>query len=120
VGKAMLAFLAPNRRDALLAEIELERLTEHTITDRKAFRAELDHVRETGIAICDREELLQVVGLAAPVFGHGGDVIAAVSIWNTVERQDLKALKAFCDDLVAATRTLSARLGAEVSADPAP
>ncbi|MBT7646592.1 MAG: IclR family transcriptional regulator [Alphaproteobacteria bacterium] len=120
VGKAMLAFLAPNRRDALLEDIELERLTEHTITDAEAFRAELEDVRETGIAVCDREELLQVVGLAAPVFGHGGDVVAAVSIWNMIERQDLAALKKFRDELFAATSTLSARLGAEVSAVPAP
>src|SRR3954463_8717613 len=44
-GKALVAFAAPAERERLVSELPLERRTDRTITDRDAFKAEIDTVR---------------------------------------------------------------------------
>lgn len=110
-GKALLAYVYPSRRDAILNDLTLERFTERTIVRRDVLEAELVRVRETGIAICDREEFLQVAGISAPVFNQAGDVVAAISLWDTVDRQDIHALLERRDDLLSAGRAISESLG---------
>lgn len=110
-GKAMLAHVGEMRRKAWLADASLERFTERTITDRRVFEAELRRVRDAGFATCDREEFLRVVGIAAPVIGHGEATVAAISLWTTVDRAGLPDLLKHRAALVAAARGLSERLG---------
>jgi DNA-binding IclR family transcriptional regulator len=110
-GKAMLAHVGEGRRRAWLADATLERCTEHTITGRRAFETELRRVRDAGYATCDREEFLRVVGIAAPVIGHGDTTVAAVSLWTTVDRAGLPELLTHRAALVATARGLSERLG---------
>ena len=112
-GKAMLAHVRPQRRQATISRLKLERYTEHTIVTPQALMEDLRRVREDGIAMCDREEFLQVAGISAPVFGHHGEVVAAISLWNIVEHQSINELLSFSNDLLSATNTLSARLGHE-------
>ncbi len=111
LGKVLLAYLRPQRREALLGDLVLERYTEHSITGRDVLEEELAHVRENGFAQCDREEFLAVVGIAAPIFDQLGDAIAALSLWNVAEDQDLNVLRGFADTLCQTTASLSARLG---------
>ncbi len=110
-GKAMLAHVDEARRRAWLAGAVFERWSERTITDRDAFEAELHRVRDAGYATCDREEFLRVVGIAAPVIGHGDATVAAISLWTTVDRAGLPDLLNHRTALVAAARALSERLG---------
>jgi len=110
-GKVMLAHVGERRRQAWLAQALLERFTEHTITARPAFEAELAGIGQAGFATCDREEFLRVVGIAAPVLGHDEATVAAISIWNTVDRAGLADLMRHRKELVAAARSLTARLG---------
>ena len=112
-GKALLAWLPDYRRSAVLARLQLERFTEHTITTKAALRQELRKVRESGWAVCDREEFLPVVGLSVPVIDHQGEAVAALSIWNIVERQDIDDLLFHGRALLDAGRALSQRLGAQ-------
>ncbi len=53
-GKAFLAWLGPDERDAILPR-ELPRYTEHTITDRDQLDREFAEVRKVGYALCARE-----------------------------------------------------------------
>jgi DNA-binding IclR family transcriptional regulator len=105
----------PNRREAIVSRLKLERYTEHTIVSRPALVEDLRRIRDVGFAICDREEFLQVAGISAPVFGHHGEVVAAISLWNIVEHQGIEELLSFGNDLLSATGTLSARLGLEAA-----
>ena len=50
VGKALVAFADDADREQLLEELPLEPLTELSITDRDAFRAEIEQVRRQGYA----------------------------------------------------------------------
>jgi len=110
-GKVLLAYLRPARREAILSELRLERYTEFTLTQPDALTRQLEQIRQDGLAICDREEFLQVAGIAAPVFDHHAEAVAAISLWNTVEQQSIPDLLEQKSDLLAATRGLSARLG---------
>ena len=111
-GKVMLAHLRPAKREAIVAELALERCTENTITSRRAFAKELREVAKRGIALCDREEFLLVNGISAPVIGHHGEVVAAISLWDLAERKPINTLLRNEADLRAAARALSSRLGA--------
>lgn len=115
-GKALLAFSENARRQTILATMEFEPFTHRTITDPKTFVAELDKVRETGIAISNREEYLQDVGLAAPVFDHNGDVIAAVSMWDMTGKRSADDLLAHRQRLVDTAAEISAQLGFSTAA----
>ena len=115
-GKIFLANLRPQKRETLLGEIDFERFTDYTLVTREHFEAELEQVRDSGYAICDREEFLQVVGSAAPVFGHQGDILAALSLWDITERHDMDSLRTLAPRLKAAAQSLSARLGYQATA----
>ena len=57
-GKAVFAHLPEKKRQRLLTRLRLKKLTEHTLTTRKAFEAELERVRKQGYATDLSEEAL--------------------------------------------------------------
>jgi IclR family acetate operon transcriptional repressor len=80
-GKAMLAFLPPEEREAILAKMSFTRFNERTITKRQAFDRELEATRAKGYAVDRGEEIESLHCVAAPVFDHRGRPLAA--IWIT-------------------------------------
>ena len=62
VGKVILAFQPEVFQEKILHSINLEKFTEHTIIDKKQFRAELELIKKQGYAL-DREEHQENVGL---------------------------------------------------------
>ena len=58
----------------------LERLTSHTVTDRDALDRELQLVARRGWASTVDELEIGLTGVAVPVRGRGGDVIAALGV----------------------------------------
>jgi len=80
-GKAMLAFLPPEERDAILATMPFTRFNQRTITGKQAFYRELDETRTKGYAVDRGEEIESLHCVAAPVFDHRGRPLA--SIWIT-------------------------------------
>ena len=111
LGKVLLAYRRPQRREALLRDLVLERYTEHSIVKRSALENELARIRAEGFAQCDREEFFAVVGIAILIFDQQGDAIAALSIWNLGEQQSLDTLRSHAGSLCQTTALLSERLG---------
>lgn len=112
IGKALLAWQPEKLREELLERLALERQTEFTIVDRAALRAHLSEVRAKGYALVEREEVLQVCGLAAPVFGFDGEIAGAVSLWGPIAAAPPDTLRAQSGDLLGATRRISEKMGA--------
>lgn len=110
-GKVLVAFLAEDKRAEFLSSVKLTRFTEHTVKSKEALERELANVRKSGVGICDREDFLQYAAIAVPVCGPGEKIVAALSIWNIVEHQDLERLMTFRGDLEQAARKLSVRVG---------
>ncbi len=78
-GKAMLAYLPDDVVDRILAR-GLPMVTPRTITSRAAMEQHLAEIRERGFAWDDEERIESMRCVAAPVFGHEGVVLAAVSV----------------------------------------
>lgn len=109
-GKALLAFLPAELRDAYLGGGSLHAVTEITITDPDALRVELDEIRERGYAASLGERQPGAASVAAPVLDHAGLPVVGVSVCGPIDRfRD--ELDRCADALCAVTTALSARLG---------
>jgi IclR family pca regulon transcriptional regulator len=80
MGKAILAFLPEQRLEELIAQIDFVPRGPNALTDPKAFREELDKVRALGLAVNDEELAYGLRSIAAPIYTHSGEVVAAVNL----------------------------------------
>jgi IclR family transcriptional regulator, KDG regulon repressor len=110
VGKALVAFADDATRGQLVEGLELEPLTEYSITDREAFRAEIELVRKRGFAVMDQENELGMRAVAVPVFNSQGHAFASLATAVPVFRMSVEALVALVPLLQSAAAELSARL----------
>jgi DNA-binding IclR family transcriptional regulator len=67
MGKVLLSQLAPQQLDDVLNRIELVPLTKFTITDKEAFRKEIENVRTQGYALSYSEAKVGISALSVPV-----------------------------------------------------
>jgi len=115
VGKAALSTLDGEALENILADMELRRFTPHTITDRPAFIAELDSIRQSGIAFDREEHEPGIRCVAAPVFDESRSLVAGVSVTGPAYRVSEAQLSEWAPLVVEAARAimgdLSARLG---------
>jgi DNA-binding IclR family transcriptional regulator len=110
-GKAMLAFQPDTTVEELLAREPFQQLTPNTIATAARLREELERIRRRGYAL-DREEYEEgVVCVAAPIFGEGGEVQAAVSISGPAARMQRLDLADTGERLARATLETSRELG---------
>jgi DNA-binding IclR family transcriptional regulator len=84
LGKAMLAFAAPETASDILSE-SLPRLTSRTLTAR-ALRDQLEDVREQGYARERDEAVLGESSIASPIFDHAGHAVGAIGVVGDTER----------------------------------
>ena len=85
--KAFLAFLPEAARERFFAEHpRLPRLTDHTVTDPGALRAELEEIRGAGFASSRGERQHGAASVAAPILGVGGTPTAVISVCGPIER----------------------------------
>jgi IclR family pca regulon transcriptional regulator len=80
MGKILLAYLPREERDALLEQLDLRQRGPNTLTARRRLVAELDRVREAGLAINNEELAYGLRSIAAPVFSQSGAVAAAINL----------------------------------------
>lgn len=87
-GKALVAHLPADRRERILAELDLVKRTGYTITSHRKFEQELDKIRAQGYAENRHESEVGVVSIAAPIRDTSGVTIAAISVAGPAERMD--------------------------------
>jgi DNA-binding IclR family transcriptional regulator len=115
-GKVMLAFMPPAERDEILKSLRLARFTHHTITSKRELLAELDKVRREGACINIDQSEVGRCGIAAPVFDHRGEVVAACSLGAPVGRA-VPALDMLVDEVKTTATTISKMLGHHPAGD---
>ncbi|MFH1137942.1 MAG: IclR family transcriptional regulator [Pseudomonadota bacterium] len=88
LGKAYLAFLSDEDRDARAAELNLEARTPKTIVDRVALAAELKKTRERGFSVANEEFLPGLITIGAPLINlDTGFSMGAVSFdFSTIQQ----------------------------------
>lgn len=80
VGKAYLAALDEENREQYLAQLQLEAVTERTLTDRDALRDELLRTCQRGYAIDDEENEAGIICFGHAVHGVDGRAAGAISV----------------------------------------
>jgi IclR family acetate operon transcriptional repressor len=114
-GKAMLAWLPEDEIRRIVMGRGMTRFTPHTITDFDALIEALRLVRRNGFAF-DREEFRPgVICVGAAIRDHSGAVVGSISASAPSMRASEEHLAHMREEVVAATRALSAELGAPPS-----
>ncbi len=109
-GKVMLAYLPSAKLDKVLVG-ELLKFTVNTITDPDELRQELAQARERGYALA-REELEDGLNaVAAPIYDHSGQAVAAVSISGPAYRVPPDTFSHLAGQLVKVADRISQQLG---------
>lgn len=111
-GKVLLANMPQQRITRFLHEKELVQITKKTITDPTLLIEQLRQVREQGYAIDDEECEDGIRCVSVPLWDYTGEVVAAISIFGTVEQVDLPYIKEeLLPPLLETAKIISVRLG---------
>ncbi|MEJ5378521.1 MAG: IclR family transcriptional regulator [bacterium] len=112
MGKAILAFQPNEEVEGILGQLNFERRTAKTITDKESFQIELQTVRERGFALNNEELEDGLFAVAGPLRDHTGKAVAAMNVsFPLVRHSKEKALKVFCPILLKACQEVSSLLG---------
>jgi DNA-binding IclR family transcriptional regulator/sugar lactone lactonase YvrE len=109
-GKAILAAMDQQTRDAVIKGLTLTPLTELTITDRRRLHTELQITRARGYAIDDEEIVMGVRCVAAAIRDNAGNVRGALSVAGPAYRLTLQRLELLGPELSEAARRVGAQL----------
>ncbi|HET6617037.1 MAG TPA: IclR family transcriptional regulator [Gemmatimonadota bacterium] len=107
-GKVLLSHARPALRRAR----RLRKLTPRTITDPERLDRELETVRARGWASAIEELETGYVAIGAPILGHDGSAVAAISIGGPAARLNRDRLQELAARVVQAAERTSRRLGA--------
>jgi IclR family KDG regulon transcriptional repressor len=111
IGKVLMAWEHPERRDRILKGAEFKRFRDKTIVEPAAFLAELQRVKAQGFGE-DREEFDDHIRcLGVPIFDRLGQPIAGMSVSFPTFRYDEAREPEIVKMLQDASRDISARLG---------
>ena len=111
MGRVLLSGLSDLALDDYLRKTKLEKLTSHTVTDRKKLRALIGEVRVDGFALVDQELEEGVRSIAAPIFNGRDEVIAAMNISCHASRVEVtKMLDEFRPRLLEAANEIRQRV----------
>ncbi|MBV9995388.1 MAG: IclR family transcriptional regulator [Caulobacteraceae bacterium] len=79
-GRVLLAFQEEAVKENYLSHAKMQRYTEHTVVDPEVLRAQLAVVRRSKSWTALGERNIDGAGIASPVFGPKGDIVAALGI----------------------------------------
>ena len=111
LGKALLAFLNDEERDAYLRRIELVPYTPKTIVQKDRLLRELKKTRQRGFSIDQEETVSGLFCIGAPVYGRNGQLEAAVSLSGSPDRFQNQQMKTLCEKLLKTAGEISLLLG---------
>jgi IclR family acetate operon transcriptional repressor len=110
-GKVLLAYMANGYRQRYYEETALISLTPNTLGSVEELEKEITAIRETNIAYDREEQALGEACIAAPVFNHSGEIVAAISISSPATRLTNERMEEFSLLLINEGKRFSQRLG---------
>ncbi len=116
VGKTLLAFQEEEMVKRIAESNGLERQTSHTITALTQLKKELAHIREQGYAVDNEEAVEGLRCVAAPIFDHRGQAVAAFSVAGPATRVTPARVAEIARLVCETSRQISYRLGFRGSA----
>lgn len=119
IGKALLAYMDPDRLTEILANAPLRQFTPHTLTDALAVRRDLSKIRARGFSVDGEEKNLGMRCIAAPVFDLNNEAIAGISVSGPTSRITDDEIKRLSEAVIDASRSLSHAIGGSPTFDSA-
>ncbi|MFM0043052.1 MULTISPECIES: IclR family transcriptional regulator [Paraburkholderia] len=116
-GLGILAFLSTEERRSIISKSRLRSLTEKTITSAVQLEAEAERIRQRGYAISAGQRIPGAIGLAAPVWGPGTEVIGDVCLTIPEQRFIPSSEKVLANAVMVCAACISRDLG-HVSNEP--
>jgi DNA-binding IclR family transcriptional regulator len=112
-GKAILAYLPQQQRDAIIARISKSAplLANGARLNVSSLKRDLETIRRRGFAISEAERIVGASSAAAPVFDHNGDVTGAISVASVTVRHGKSDLLGFGELARQYADRLSSELG---------
>jgi len=110
VGKALLAWMPRDERDALLHNYEFKRRTPKTINSLSRLVADLERVHQQGYSVDDEENSLGARCMGAPIFDALGNVVAALGVSGTLTQMDAAKMPRVAEALRDTARRISRQL----------
>lgn len=111
LGKALVAFLPEETRQAILDSIAFQPATQKTIGNLVQFRQELEKIRRQGYAVDDEEAVQGARCVSAPILNSAGAPVAAVSVSGPVTRVTPGLVSALAGAVTSAARAISEAMG---------
>jgi len=115
-GKAILAALPVDERDALVRELPMTAVTPRSITDRRRLQAELRVAAARGFSVDDEEIVPGVRCCGAAIVDAAGQVRGAISVAGPAFRLTSERVELLGPEVAEAAR----RIGAQLSATQLP
>lgn len=110
-GKAILAFLPPEKIQEVIESSALAPFTARTITDPSVLMSELEKVRQTGFAFSHGEWISDASGVASPIFGSGREVIGALTISGPSQRFTREIIDKYSREVLSSAQEISRQMG---------
>ncbi len=112
LGKALMAYTPPGFIQDKLAQLNLNKFTDTTITDEDELVEHLKRVRSRGYALDQGEHEQEVRCVAAPIFDQYGETVAAISVSGPRDRIDpIEQNTALIERTLLAANNISKNLG---------
>jgi IclR family KDG regulon transcriptional repressor len=111
LGKTLMAYLPSEEVDELLKRYPLAKVAPRTVITPRTFKKHLEAIRASGYTFEDNEATTGMVGIAAPVRNHLGEIIAAVGITFPSFKIDEKMIAEAIATVKETTAEISQALG---------
>ncbi|MCL5045488.1 MAG: IclR family transcriptional regulator [Actinobacteria bacterium] len=119
--KVLIAYLPEDELEEVLAQIPWTPLTPHTVVDPDTFRANLARIRERGYEVSFGETEVGSAGVATPIWGAEGRVVAGLMTAGPEADFTPERLESIIQGTVQAGKEISTLLGyTENSKPPVP
>lgn len=115
VGKVLTAFQSEEKRENLLHVYTFTSHTPQTIINRDTFLEELVLIRKQGYAVDNQENEAGVRCVAAPIFDHTRQVVAAISLSTMISSVDDEVFEQYVARVKMESEMISRLLGYRTS-----
>jgi DNA-binding IclR family transcriptional regulator len=101
-----LSSLRKEKLDRLLTSLDLNRMTDFTLTNIEALKDELDATRLRGHSTDNQEFMVDMTAIAVPIRDDRGRLLTTLSLHAPSQRNDVAGLERFLPELKRAARSL--------------
>jgi IclR family KDG regulon transcriptional repressor len=111
LGKALLAWETPERRDIAMAGMIYTRFRKNSVVGPEQFLEELERTRQRKYGLDNEEFEEHIICISVPIFDHWNSVVAGLSVSFPEFRFDRSRMDEYALMIIAAGRAVSLDLG---------